>query len=215
MALGPELDAPHQRRRLMVIVAAAGLVFVVMFFHWFTATSPYGDVSASAWSSMAIGRLLLAAFLVIAGMFVVQVWLEGPGGDTTKARDGAHVLVVAGGVAGLFLLLRLVAPPHFAEVRDAYGFTSAQDGAATDSIQYGRTLAAWVAFLATATVGWLAYLIARDLPGGFDARHAFELLRSRSARRLMSWRRGQAPASAHVAPTYVAAEAEEKIVERS
>lgn len=209
MALGLDLDAPDQRRRLIVIGAGTALVFVVMFFHWFTAASPYGDLKASAWGSMAVGRLVLAAFLVIAGTFVFRAWTDRLRGGT-EVRDAAHVLVVAGAVAALFVLMRLVAPPHFAEVRSTYLGT---DATATAAIDYGRTLAVWIALVASATVSWFAYLIARDLPGGFDARHAFNLLRSRSLRRFTSWRRGPASVPGHATPAYGAADAEEKIVE--
>jgi hypothetical protein len=168
-----------------VMLGLAGLLLITLPMHWYTARSSYGFLEASGWTGLGIGRLVLLAVILTAGVFGVQA-LRGklPLGGEDRI-DGSHVLVVFAGLATAWLLIRLAAPPHFAVIKDRlFGFDGGTDSAATAQIEYGRTFAAFLAWATCAGVTVLAYLEAED-GGGFQLERAWLLLR----RDRQIWRR--------------------------
>lgn len=166
-------DLSRLRRGEKIAAAAAVLLFILMFFDWYSVSvsaGPLGDfsVGGSAWQAFDILDIYLFLVILAAiGLAVLTATERSPALPVT-----ASVIVTAlAGLGTLFVLYRLIDTPV---------------GDVPDGVDVGRTVWAFLGLIAVAAVTYGGYLSMREEGTSFSdardqARAAFDSASSRDA----------------------------------
>jgi hypothetical protein len=142
-------DLSRLRRGEKIAAVAAVLLFILMFFDWYSVSvsaGPFGDVSggASAWQAFDVLDIYLFIVILAAiGLAVLTATERSPALPVT----GAVIVTALAALGTILVLYRLIDTPI---------------GDVPDGVDVGRTVWAFLGLIAIAAVTYGGYLAMRD-----------------------------------------------------